>query len=452
MRILIALLVAASFAGCVAEDPQEPTPPPPEEPAPVQLADALAAWRIGATNANLAPLVAWGQGGGEEADAWGDYVFIDRGSTLYVLQMVWQNGTVVELVEVGSVSATAPKDVKVSDDGQWLFVGNDAQLSDAPVLSQVEEAPQGGGIYVFDVSNKEAPRQAAFEPVGPRRGPHMVFYHQHPDGRELVFGANADISIHSFDRSDRSLTELGRYAPNYVTDVNRDPDVIDAYYQTYAHDMFVMDDVGPDGTNAPQTLMYVANWDAGLRIVDVSDPSNPAELGGWNAFPDGHAGNLHTVATDWIGDRRITVGSVEVGFSVVGGTQYAQGSETSALYIWDTTDPTAIQLLSTWVNPDEAPAGRDMVQGEDITSTHNLQFEDGRVYMAHYGLGVFVIDVSDEDRLMAPEMVAFHREPGMNTWDVIVHQGVMLTSGAMGVQGLHFATDVLGPEGIRSRA
>jgi hypothetical protein len=203
--------------------------------------------------------------------------------------------------------------------------------------------------------------------------------------------------------------------------------------------------------------MYVANWDAGLRIVDVSDPAKPKELGKWMDFPEGHAGNLHTVVTDWVGERRITIGSPEVGFALVGGTLYAQQKEWTGIYVWDTTDPSDIRLLSTWSNPIKPVAERGADRpfsdlGEKVTSSHNIQFEDGRVYLAHYQYGVWVIDVSDEERLKAPETLAYFLEDGMNTWDVLLHRGTMFLGDAKALYGLRFVTDLVGEGGLEGRA
>lgn len=438
MRWLPLLFVMTAFAGCASDAPAG-DPEVPEDPA-VELEDALAAYRAGNETSNLA-LVGEYDNTGEEADAWQDYVFVDAGSTVRILQQIGVNGT-WELAEVAAIPGTGPKDVKVSDDGEWLFIGNDEQGSNTPV------APTGraGGFYTYFIGDKANPEQTQFLPVGPLRGPHMVFYHQQADGTELVLGANADISINRFDRDTGALTEASRYAPDYVIDVNRDPMVVDAYYQLYAHDMFVMED---NSSGQDQTLMYVANWDAGLRVVDVTDPDSPQELGSWNDFPDGHSGNLHTVATEWIGDRRITVGSVEVGFAVVGGIPYATDTEQTPVYIWDTTDPSDIRLIGQWVNPDGLTAGRQDL-GETLYSPHNFQLEGGIIYIAHYALGVFAIDIRTPELQAAPEMIGYYKAG--HTWDVIIAQGAVIGSGGYGLVGMEFPVLERGPAGLFSRA
>jgi hypothetical protein len=242
--------------------------------------------------------------------------------------------------------------------------------------------------------------------------------------------------------------------PDPVTGFNRDPMVIDVLYgvQMWAHDMFVMEDPA-----LGKTLMYVANWDAGLRVVDVTEPADPKEIGAWMDFPAGHAGNLHTVATEWIGDRRITVGSPEIGFAVVGGIPYLLGEEPTGMYVWDTTDLADIKLLSFWQNPIDpyAERGADPVfsdLGEGVTSSHNLQIENGRVYMAHYELGVWVIDISTPALQGAPSTMGYFVEPGMNTWDVVLNHGVVYLGDAARLHALHFPLDRLGTDGVTSRA
>lgn len=438
-KALLAAVLLLAGCSAPAED-QQPTSPS------TTLADANAAHDAGEASSNVERL---GQldVGGAEVDACGHFLYTDSGDHVDIVDVTDPAAMSVVGIFASPVSI---EDLKVSDDCRWMFIGNDEEGSAPPVhdAGLPAGAPAGdGGIYVVDLADPSRPSLVSSLGVGPRRGPHMVYYHNTTDGRELVFGANADISINEFDRATGTLRELGRYEADLVTAFNRDPQVVDAYYQGMAHDLFVLERA--DGV----PLMYVANWDAGLRVVDLSDPAAPRELGGWNAFPEGHAGNLHTVATTVLGDRTITVGAVEVGFAVVGGYHYAQGTEKSILYVWDTTDPAAITLLGTWENPDRLPAGRDQgAFGESITSTHNLQFEGGRVYLAHYGLGVWVLDVSDEDAWSGPTLLGYHLEEGDNVWDVVLNDGVLYSSGSAGLVALHYLPDELGPGGVDSRA
>lgn len=446
--LLVAALLGTALSGCVDEPVSD------VEGQAVELVDATAAALAGEPAANIDLLGHWEVTGGEEIDAWEDLLFVDRGPQIEIVRTHATEGSVT-FEEVSTFDgAPGPKDVKVSDDGQWLFIGNDEQLS---AIEGVPVPGRAGGFYVVDVSDPAAPQLESFLAVGPTRGPHMVFYHQRSDGSEYVYGANGDVSINAFDRPSGTLLPTATYRPDPITEVNRDPEVIDLYYQLYTHDMFVWEEPEDALADAGKTLMATASWDAGVHIVDVTDPFAPEQLGYWNDFPAGHTGNVHTVATDWIGDRRITVGAVEIGFEIVGGIPYLLDQERSVVYVWDTTDPANIEMLGFWENPMGLTPGQgglvmSAVTGDELRSTHNVQFEDGRIYMAHYGLGIWVLDVSTPEKQAAPETVAFYDHDGMNAWDVLLQDGVIYSSGAVGVQALHFLPDTLGEAGIDGRA
>ncbi|MHB1260802.1 MAG: LVIVD repeat-containing protein [Thermoplasmatota archaeon] len=439
--LLLALLSLTVLAGC-SDDPSHDGSNDGE--AGPTLVDPMAAYNAGEVSANMHRLGQWGEGSAE-IDACGNWLFVDAGATVQILDIT-DPANPEEVADV--VGLPDIQDMKASDDCNWLFVGNDEEASaELPVpLPNGQDATRAGGFWVVDVSDKTKPSIVSSLAIGLRRGPHMVYYHMTEDGRELVFGANADISINEFDRATGTLRELSRYQADLVTAYNRDPEVFDVLYQGWAHDMVARND--PD---TGKTLMYVANWDAGLRIVDVSDPSNPAELGGWNDFPEGHEGNLHTVSTDVIDGRSITVGSVEVGFAVVGGVHYATNTDRSIVYVWDTTDSANIVLLGQWENPEGKPADRAELDGGE-GSTHNLQLEGGRIYLAHYNMGVFVLDVSTPEFQAGPPILGFHREPDDTVWDVVLNDGILYSAGSQGVIALHYAPDVVGEDGIDSNA
>jgi hypothetical protein len=423
LLFVVPLLLAAGCVGVPRADVEAQS----SDGAVVGLADAYAALEAGEASANLDLLGEW-RNGGAEITAYGDLIYVMRGGAVQVLN-VSDPKNIVEVSEIKGAHGVL--DVKLSHDGRYLFVGDDQEGSAPPLGGR---GPFVGGFYVYDVEDPTDAKLVAYLPIGPRRGPHMVAYHQYPDGREVLFGANADVSIAQFDRGTGTLTQLARYSPDLVTGFNREPYVIDALYQGWAHDMFL--ETEPDGS----VFMYVANWDAGLRIVDVTDPSKPVELGSWNDFGEGQSGNLHSVAADWIDGHRIVVGSCEVGFAVVGGVGYAQGAEPGLLYVWNATDPSAPELLGTWENPESIKAGGRPAPlfDEPVRSTHNLQFEDGAVYLAHYGLGSFVLDVSTPETWAMPSMLGYYQEKGMDTWDIIVHHGLVWTSGTEGVLGFRF--------------
>src|SRR5688572_30398842 len=199
MRKLAAVLAFLMLSGCSSGPDSTPQPDPDPE-SPVLLEGALAAYMAGNETSNMHRLAQVYGSGAAEIDACGDFLFIDAGSSVQILNV----SNPAEPFEVGAVTGLPGiLDVKVSADCNWLFVGEDAEGSIEPLGGT---GPFTGGFYVVDVTDKSAPTLASRLNVGPRRGPHMVFYHQTADGDELVFGANADVSINRFDRATGTLT------------------------------------------------------------------------------------------------------------------------------------------------------------------------------------------------------------------------------------------------------
>lgn len=444
----MALLTGSLLAGCIG-DGSETDDLGAQARTLDELVDAGAALEAGEQMANIEVLGAFRDGFGQEAEAWRDLLFVDQGSEVVILNV--SDPAAIE--EVSRIAFPAVVDVKVSADGRWMFTVEDAEYSEGHPLAGT--SPFIGGLTITDISDPANPKVVTFVPVGLTRGPHMVTYTVYPDGREVLFlAAGEQVAIASFDRDAGTAEVIARYRPGPLAQ-NPDPRVIDPWYgaRSWVHDMFAQ--IEDDGT----VLLYVAAWDAGLHVVDVTSPDAPELLGAWNEFAaEEEEGNLHTVVTEWIGDRRITVGSVEVGFLIVGGYHYALGQDLSVLYVWDTTDAADPTLLGKWVNPVKPYSGRNAyvlgpLPGERIESSHNIQVENGRIYLAHYDLGTWVLDISTPAHQADPAILAYHfDEQEGEVWDVVVQDGAMFTSGDAGVVALHFLGDALGPGGVTSRA
>lgn len=155
--------------------------------------------------------------------------------------------------------------------------------------------------------------------------------------------------------------------------------------------------------------LYVASsWD-GVAIVDVSDPAKPKLVAKWpNA--DAYQGYTHTVQAFVKESKRFVVAVQEVG--------------ANALKVWDATDLTLPpKLVALWQVDATDPASMQ----------HNLNLVGTRAYVAHYGEGVFVFDLSKlgASAAGAPTMIApsAHLAAGEGgSWDVVVRDGVAFTS------------------------
>lgn len=145
---------------------------------------------------------------------------------------------------------------------------------------------------------------------------------------------------------------------------------------------------------------YIAHWDAGCQVLDVSDPADMTRLGGfgetagWKDAPaDGGAfrrrfslppGNVHSVRT--FGGGEYAALGVETG-QIVGGAYDTLGG----VEIYDISDLDAPELIAG-ISPPQVK--RDDEFGKGGTA-HNLDIQGDELHSAWYAGGVRVFDVSD---------------------------------------------------------
>ena len=155
---------------------------------------------------------------------------------------------------------------------------------------------------------------------------------------------------------------------------------------------------------------YVADWDAGLRVVDVSDLAHPTEVGYYDTPGSAEdvavAGGYAYVADEDAGLRVIDVGDpahpTEVGYydtpghawDVVVAGHYAYVADDDGLRIIDVSDPTM---------PTEAGFHDTPWKAIGVAVTDNY------IYVADGYSGLRIIDVSSPT---APNEIGFYDTPG----------------------------------------
>ena len=153
------------------------------------------------------------------------------------------------------------------------------------------------------------------------------------------------------------------------------------------HDVFVQDGVA-----------YLAHWDAGTWLVDVSDPAAPTAVAHVGRGPetvadeyesgtDGYdtlPGNSHYAAVDEAGDL------LAVGREAWATEERPEGGP-GGIDLYDIAMPAEPTRLSTI----EPPPSPDATQDGIWTTAHNFEFRDGILYSSWYRGGVKRHDVSD---------------------------------------------------------
>jgi hypothetical protein len=205
-------------------------------------------------------------------------------------------------------SQAACMDVKVSDDGDYIFVCKQALTAlfgeghgTQPNGDNHSNSATAGSLLAVDVSDPGNP--VVTDEVALSHwsvGPHNGWYHQ-IGGTEYFFtvhgttSAASTVNTFQFDRSSGQLQQVNAWswdtnlrAGEYGADSN----------QWYHHDINVLED---PKTGVP--LAYLHCWDAGLRIFDLSDPSDPTEIGVFEQYGAHHAVPAPTL----VDGKRVTI-------------------------------------------------------------------------------------------------------------------------------------------------
>lgn len=286
-------------------------------------------------------------------------------------------------------------DVQGTPDGKYAVV---AGHRDQRVAENVPSAVSGActgtpmlnlcapyvpyGVILVDVSDETNPTVAA-RWVSVPSGAHTAKIVQYEDGNYYVF-----IASYGFSYANRAASHvevlrvdegpMGTQLTPVAEFLPSQPSGNDGVTSTFVHDMYV--------EKHPVTgamLMWIAYWDGGVVIVDVSDPGAPREISSWTDFDAALYGNVHFVRpVGMVGDRYIAYAAPE----------YGSAEHAGEAYVLDATDPTAPKLLSRWVLP-----GNPVNDGGYRFSPHNFDPRGTKIVYAHYHGGVWVLDLADPE-------------------------------------------------------
>lgn len=291
------------------------------------------------------------------------------------------------------------RDVAWSADCDFVFMANGGNTLETSGVLVINAREKTKPVFEsrYQIPGTPIPGPLAGVTSGVTPGVHTV-HALKVGGTQYVYALNWGVHIlEASTGSDGKLTLqlVGRYvaadAEQMVFTGQADPDpqgrITAERREVYAHDVAVYKEGGT-------VIMYVAYAYDGLRIVDITDPTQPADLGHWapNDTP-GAPHYVHSVRSYRFADgRRITVLGAET-------FEDRNANTPSPLWILDTTHPDAIRLLATWVNP-----GR---HGADhlLMSLHFYEVEDQLLYLTHYHGGVWVLDLHN---LTAPTVKGYY--------------------------------------------
>ncbi|HVL47446.1 MAG TPA: hypothetical protein VM889_02715 [Candidatus Thermoplasmatota archaeon] len=147
---------------------------------------------------------------------------------------------------------------------------------------------------------------------------------------------------------------------------------------------------------------YLANWDAGVVIVDITDPRTPTYVSSWTDFKGGlgffagdDAGAIHEalpIEGLWDGKHYVIAGQE------LGG--HPKGRPTGWVNIIDTTDPTKPTLAGRWTLPFDVSW-----KGFLMFSPHYVEIVNRTLFVTLYHGGVWAVDLSTPEKIAAPPSI-----------------------------------------------
>jgi hypothetical protein len=453
------------------------------------------------------------EGGVTEIRTYGDFAYVglfsSRGSSggrgMAVVDISDYNNAEsredLETAEMSVVSflrnnntATAFMDLKLSDDGDYVFVGTQpitALFSEATKSPKVNLAdsstsgPNTGGVLAVDVSDPYSPTLVDAEETF-STGIHNLFHHR-IDGQDYVFACKdiesdntAGVYVFRFDRSLGQLTLVNRWTATGGNNAAGEFTPTGGM-DFYCHDVEVQDD---PVTGRP--TVYVAYWNAGVRVLDATDPTAMEEIG---HFPM-RQGHFTTPAPDLVDGKRVLIASHEEPSSDTDGSTSGEAvdgktnpNSTGTVFLVDADgiydhanedgpdDPAEVTTLSeldnwTWQNAANVP-GKDDIEfanfelsphnsdvgkhprvdgnGDVVTDSRgNVQY-DFWVHQAHYHGGIRYLKLKPE-KGYALEEEGFSRPQQEGVPDSSKMQGLSGVTpniwGCVESNGVTFAADI----------
>jgi hypothetical protein len=280
--------------------------------------------------------------------------------------------------------------VAISDDAQYGFLGT--------------EFTGAVGVWAVSLADPANPMVLGFTPV-PTEGPHTLRYGD-VNGHHLVFSAVAHVAtalnaagfpqdpipgppdlrvdIFEFDpaRPQLPMTLLSSYQAQDEDGVSDADGGI-----AIVHDTFLQ--VHPI---THQPLLYISHWDRGLRILDLSDPTAPKEVGKYTDVAPADFLAVHTtIPDDGLVDGRH--------YTVLAPICEYNPDQACLLRILDTTDPAHPELASTWQLPGQVHGA---IYTPEILAVHA-----GHVYLPYTHAGFWVLDINSTAKAHAPETQAY---------------------------------------------
>lgn len=308
------------------------------------------------------------------------------------------------------IAPNAPgRDVALTDDGRYVAVGvgpsTDPQVPAAALtgskdlaagmkvrnacgqetlIAEPDYSPGHPGVWLFDLQDPTMPTMVGQFPVL-GIGTHSITAGE-LDGTQVVVAGVVNLvagvsNFYFFEVGDSPTGPLQFMSLYQEPATEGNAPLINGHNDAWVQ-------VHP-GTG--QHLAYLANWNQGMTILDISNLRLPTAIGRWHDNPAPNAdiqsdgtGSVHEAfpMPHLLGDRHYTVIGQEI-------LNKPSATPSGWIRFLDTTDPTNPTVVAEWALP------VDVVWSEDLVfSTHYVDVWEDTLFVAHYHAGVWAVDLS----------------------------------------------------------
>ena len=303
----------------------------------------------------------------------------------------------------------------------------------ADLQAAAQEAYDGGGFRIYDVSDPAKPRLIKFQRTGGR-------------------------GVHRFDMDERYAyisTEMPGYVGNILVIYDlRDPARPEEVSRGWMPGQHVAGGEKPDWPGRRNRLhhalrfgdrLWAGCWHAGLRIIDIADIRTPRTVGEYNYHPPfPEPSHTFMPAPFEIGGRKIAVAIDEEDHAhSAAEMERRRGRPHACLWVMDVTDVAGMQPLSMFeVSELDSPWSR-AAPGRFGAHQFQEHMKDTLVYCAWFAGGLRIVDIADptapqEVGHFIPEPASGQSAPQTNDVDVDARGLVYIVDRMVGFDVLEF--------------
>jgi len=276
------------------------------------------------------------------------------------------------------------------------------------VASQTFSEGAFAGVSLYDITD-------VFHPVFRGQvwtgGTHDVQIDPRWPDRPYVYSANMESDDPDHGHHVSIIDASDWTQPVVLTDyVSPEPQGAQGLSFNSAHDLTLL--VHPD---TGHVLLYVAYWDSGLRIVDVTDAAHPREIGSLDYTPTlTPRGLIDTCCAHYAQPTpsgHFVLLEDEVGIGLAGGVHILRADGCDGVHtcivaqvgFWPPPIPSP-QAMAIMAEIRAGVSTYGVVQRFFTRDVHNLDVQEDRFLAPSYSSGLYLVDMSDKTN---PEQVAF---------------------------------------------